>query len=57
MNKVSFVFVVMLMSGLTACDSTEHFNKPRTEQRSMVIGGMPVFDQDYKRTETTQMKK
>jgi hypothetical protein len=57
MNKVSFVFVVLLIGGLTACDSTEHFNKPRTEQRSMVIGGMPAFDQDYKITETAQTEK
>lgn len=47
MKKISFMLVIMVMGGLTACDSTESLNKPRTEIRTMIIGGVPVHDRDY----------
>ena len=33
---------------LTACDIKNDYNKPKTEVRTMIIGGMPVHDHDYK---------
>ncbi|MGD9699131.1 MULTISPECIES: NF038215 family lipoprotein [unclassified Acinetobacter] len=40
-----FVCVLLL---LTACDAKDDYNKPKTEVRSMIIGGVPVHDQDYR---------
>lgn len=37
------------MAGLlTACDAKDDLNKPQTMVRTMVIGGIPVADHDYK---------
>lgn len=33
---------------LTACDAKDNIHQPKTQSRSMIIGGMPVHDQDYK---------
>lgn len=32
---------------LMACDVKDDLNKPRTTARTMIIGGVPVHDQDY----------
>jgi hypothetical protein len=33
---------------MVACDPTRDLNQPKTEEtRSMIIGGVPVHDQDY----------
>lgn len=32
---------------LMACDVKDDLNKPRTTVRTMIIGGVPVHDQDY----------
>ncbi|WP_171264747.1 NF038215 family lipoprotein [Acinetobacter sp. ANC 4558] len=57
MEKVPFILIILLMSGLVACDSTENFNKPKTDQRTMIIGGVPAFDQDYQLLTTKQVEK
>jgi hypothetical protein len=33
---------------MTACDAKNDYNKPKTEVRSMIIGGVPVYEQDYR---------
>ena len=38
------VWVGMLLS-LSGCDDV--MNKPKTETRTMIIGGVPVHEQDY----------
>ncbi len=48
MNKISLILICIMAGLLTACDAKDDLNKPKTMVRSMVIGGMPVADQDYK---------
>ena len=48
MKKISFILMCLMAGLLTACDAKDDLNKPKTEVRSMVIGGMPVADDDYK---------
>jgi hypothetical protein len=48
MNKLSIGLCLGLSLTLSACDIKNDYNKPKTQVRSMVIGGMPVHDQDYK---------
>jgi len=33
---------------MTACDAKDDYNKPKTEVRTMIIGGVPVSDHDYR---------
>lgn len=50
MNKYLILLMVMMsMLILSACDTQEHLNKPRT----MIIGGVPVYDHDYKLPQAT----
>ena len=37
---------------LTGCDTTDSLNKPSEKTRTMIIGGMPVHDHDYKVMQT-----
>lgn len=48
MKKVSFILMCLVAGLLSGCDAKDDLNKPKTMVRSMVIGGMPVADQDYK---------
>lgn len=48
MNKISFMLICIMAGLLTACDAKDDLNKPKTMVRTMVIGGMPVADHDYK---------
>lgn len=41
------MLMIVFIVGLTACDSTENFNEPRKETRTMIIGGVPAHDRDY----------
>jgi hypothetical protein len=50
----------MLVLGLSGCDDA--MNKPKTETRSMIIGGVPVHDRDFKQIDSSftaqdQLKK
>ena len=38
------ILSVLLLVGLSGCD--DPLNKPKTDTRSMIIGGVPVHDQD-----------
>ena len=38
------------MLSLSGCDDA--MNKPKTETRTMIIGGVPVHDQDYQLLDT-----
>ena len=49
MKILSCAVLSVVLLGLSGCDDT--MNKPKTEVRSMVIGGMPVHDHDYKMIE------
>lgn len=44
MNKISILMVFAFM--LSACD-TDQIQRPKTESRTMIIGGVPVNDHDY----------
>ncbi len=48
MKKLSVGLSVCLLLFLTACDAKDDYNKPKTEVRTMIIGGMPVHDSDYR---------
>lgn len=48
MKKLSMGLSVYLLLLLTACDAKDDYNKPKTEVRTMIIGGMPVHDSDYR---------
>ncbi|NNH37974.1 NF038215 family lipoprotein [Acinetobacter terrae] len=48
MKKLSVGLSVCLLLLLTACDAKDDYNKPKTEVRTMIIGGMPVHDSDYR---------
>ena len=47
MKTLSVGLSVCVLLLLTACDAKDDYNKPKTEVRSMIIGGVPVHDQDY----------
>ncbi|MGS0706189.1 NF038215 family lipoprotein [Acinetobacter sp. ANC 3781] len=47
MKKLSVGLSVCLLLLLTACDAKDDYNKPKTEVRTMIIGGMPVHEHDY----------
>ncbi|OAL76370.1 NF038215 family lipoprotein [Acinetobacter terrae] len=51
MKKLSVGLSVCLLLLLTACDAKDDYNKPKTEVRTMIIGGMPVHDSDYRLSE------
>ncbi|MEQ1367515.1 NF038215 family lipoprotein [Acinetobacter schindleri] len=46
MKHLSYAVLALLLSSLTGCDN-DKMNKPKTEVRTMIIGGMPVHDHDY----------
>lgn len=48
MKKLSIGLSICLLVLLTACDAKDDYNKPKTEVRTMIIGGMPIHDQDYR---------
>lgn len=48
MKKLSIVLSICLLALVTACDAKNDYNKPKTEVRTMIIGGMPIHDQDYR---------
>ena len=37
--------LVGILLSLSGCDDA--LNKPKTETRTMIIGGVPVYEQDY----------
>lgn len=49
--KVSLV--LSLCGVLFGCDS-EQINRPKAETRSMIIGGVPVHERDYKLPTSSQ---
>ncbi|EXA68239.1 MULTISPECIES: NF038215 family lipoprotein [Acinetobacter] len=54
------ILSVLLLVGLSGCD--DPLNKPKTDTRSMIIGGVPVHDHDYKMLDSSltaqdQLKK
>lgn len=51
MKKLSVGLSICLLLLLTACDAKNDYNKPKTEVRTMIIGGMPVNDHDYRLTQ------
>lgn len=48
MKKLSCLMFVILVGSLLACDAKKDLNQPETEARTMIIGGVPVHDRDYK---------
>ena len=48
MKTLSVGLSLSMLLLMTACENKNDYNKPNTEVRSMVIGGVPVHDQDYR---------
>lgn len=48
MKILSAAIMACMLLSVAGCDAKEDLNKPRTEVRTMIIGGMPVHDQDYR---------
>ncbi|TCB49658.1 hypothetical protein E0H80_11235 [Acinetobacter sp. ANC 4779] len=48
MKNLSIGISVCLLLLLAACEAKDEYNKPKTQVRTMIIGGMPVYDQDYR---------
>ena len=46
MKILSYAVLVGMLLSLSGCDDA--MNKPKTETRTMIIGGVPVHEQDYK---------
>jgi hypothetical protein len=51
MNRTLLLIPSILFCSLwmAACDTTDELHRPE-EQRTMIIGGVPAHDQDYKLT-------
>lgn len=47
-QKFSTVILVGIVMNLTACESKEDLSKPQIEARTMIIGGVPVNERDYR---------
>ncbi|ANF82347.1 hypothetical protein A3K93_09185 [Acinetobacter sp. NCu2D-2] len=41
------LFIVCLSYFMAACDQKDSLNQPKTQTRTMIIGGVPVHDHDY----------
>ena len=50
MKVLSYAVLVGVLLSLSGCDDA--MNKPKTETRTMIIGGVPVHDQDYQLLDT-----
>lgn len=50
MKILSYAVLVGMLISVSGCDDT--MNKPKTETRTMIIGGVPVHDQDYQLLDT-----
>lgn len=48
MQKRSRILMLMFVVFIAGCDAKDSLNKPKTEARTMIIGGMPVHDHDYR---------
>ncbi|OTG74048.1 hypothetical protein B9T26_07890 [Acinetobacter sp. ANC 4169] len=48
MKTLSVGLSLCMLLLMTACDAKNDYNKPKTEVRSMIIGGVPVYEQDYR---------
>jgi hypothetical protein len=48
MKILSVAIMTCLLLGMAGCDAKDDLNKPRTEVRTMIIGGVPAHDQDYR---------
>jgi hypothetical protein len=45
MKILSYAVLVGMLLSLSGCDDA--MNKPKTETRMMIIGGIPVHERDY----------
>lgn len=41
------IFMLIFVVFITGCDAKDSLNKPKTELRTMIIGGVPVHERDY----------
>ncbi len=48
MKTLSAGLSLCMLLLMTACDAKDDYNKPKTEVRTMIIGGMPVHEHDYR---------
>jgi hypothetical protein len=51
MKTLSLGLSLCMLLLITACDAKDDYNKPKTEVRTMIIGGVPVSDHDYRITQ------
>ena len=50
MRRSLMIIPTMLLCSMwtVGCDTTDELHRPKTEQRTMIIGGVPANDLDYK---------
>ena len=48
MKMLSAAITACLLLSLAGCDAKDDLNKPKAEVRTMIIGGVPAHDQDYR---------
>lgn len=46
--------IIMISLILMGCDAIQSSNESQREARTMIIGGVPVHDKDYKRPDNHQ---
>ena len=57
MKILSAAIMTCLLLGMAGCDAKDDLNKPRTEVRTMIIGGVPASDHDYQLSARGQSAK
>lgn len=48
MKRLSTLVLALGITQLGACDVKRELNQPKTQTRTMIIGGVPVHERDYK---------
>ena len=57
MKILSAAIMTCLLLSMAGCDAKDDLNKPRTEVRTMIIGGVPASDHDYQLSAREQSAK
>jgi hypothetical protein len=51
-SALGFCLTLSLSTLFMGCDTADSLNKPSDKTRTMIIGGMPAHDHDYKVMQT-----
>jgi hypothetical protein len=56
MKMLSITLTACLSLFLVACDAKDNVNRPKTETRTMIIGGVPAYDKDYQTVDAQKIE-